>query len=118
MSAGVLVAAGSVAALVAANVITTRRLWASSIFEAGQKIAQTVLVWLVPGSFFLVRHVLGEQRARRAFNSSDPTQSPDRRSPYGDAAAWTHHHSWDTSGGGSHGGGFGDGGGGDAGGGS
>ena len=62
---------GAVVAIV--NVRTTRRLWASQMFERPQKIAQTVLLWIVPGSFVLVRSVLGERFGGRLLDASDPT---------------------------------------------
>lgn len=44
-----------VGVVAAINVSTMRRVWASAVFERSQKLAQTVVLWLVPGSFFLVR---------------------------------------------------------------
>jgi uncharacterized membrane protein YgcG len=55
--------------IVLANVVTTRLLWASPIFETSQKIAQTVLVWLVPGGAIVVWNVLREPRIG---SQSDP----------------------------------------------
>jgi hypothetical protein len=46
--------------LVGANALTTRQLWSSPAFEGSQKIAQTALIWLLPGSCLVVRHFLGE----------------------------------------------------------
>jgi hypothetical protein len=58
----------------AVNVATTRRLWASAMFERPQKIAQTVLLWLVPGSFLLVRYLLDDTvPKRRQSDSAHPT---------------------------------------------
>ena len=55
-----------VAGLVAAiNAVTTKRLWASPIFERPQKIAQSVLLWLIPGSVVVVRQALVDHLARR-----------------------------------------------------
>jgi hypothetical protein len=52
---------GAVAlALVTANALTTRRLWSSAGFDRPQKIAQTVVLWLLPGTFLAVRHFLTE----------------------------------------------------------
>jgi hypothetical protein len=50
------------AALLFANVVATKRVWASDLFETSQKIAQTALMWLVPGSVFIVWGVLREPR--------------------------------------------------------
>jgi hypothetical protein len=44
------------------NVVATRRLWDSTIFERPQKVAQTILMWLVPGSVIVVWNVLRESR--------------------------------------------------------
>lgn len=52
------------------NASTTRRLWRSQMFERSQKIAQTVLVWMLPGSFLVVRHLLAEPRPA---SPGDPT---------------------------------------------
>jgi hypothetical protein len=112
MLLGVLLACGlGGVGLAVLNVATTRRLWASQIFERPQKIAQSVLMWIVPGSVFLVRAVLGERHEGRAIDASDPTafsssRSDDYDSAYGSVGS--HHF-----GSGHGGGGFGDGGGGD-----
>ena len=49
-------------AIAFANVVTTRRLWTSPIFETSQKVAQMALMWLIPGSAFVVWSVLREPR--------------------------------------------------------
>jgi hypothetical protein len=71
MRVGFWVACGVAAALAAANVVTMKRLWASQIFERSQKIAQSVLLWLIPGSFALVRHALEDHLPGRAMVGSD-----------------------------------------------
>jgi hypothetical protein len=58
LGGALLLVAGLVIAF--ANVVTTRRLWASAIFETSQKVAQTALMWLVPGSVIVVWNVLRE----------------------------------------------------------
>jgi drug/metabolite transporter (DMT)-like permease len=58
------------AALAAANGLTTRRLWSSAAFDGPQKVAQTALIWLLPGSFVVVRHFLGEPERE---SDGDPT---------------------------------------------
>ena len=58
------------AVLVTLNLLTLRRLWASPLFETSQKLAQSVLLWVVPGSVFVVRHLLADARSTR---SDDPT---------------------------------------------
>jgi len=75
MSLGRVALLGIVAVVAAINVSTMRRVWASAAFERSQKVAQTVVLWLVPGSFFLVRHVLAEPRTSRGF---DPTSPDDK----------------------------------------
>jgi hypothetical protein len=56
--------------VVLANILTTHRLWASPLFETPQKIAQTILLWLVPGSVLIVRFFLREPRGRRRNGSA------------------------------------------------
>ncbi len=63
------------AALIVANAMVTRRLWRSEIVERPQKMAQTVLIWLVPGSFAVVRFLLREPRQGRS--RADSTCSRD-----------------------------------------
>lgn len=60
------------AVVVFVNAVATRRLWASEIFETPQKVAQTALLWLLPGSVIVVWSVLRENRAA---GSLDPTAS-------------------------------------------
>jgi hypothetical protein len=104
MSAAGLGVCGVGAAVGLLNLVTMRRLWASPLFERSQKIAQSVLLWLVPGSFVLVRHVLGDHRVGFSGDSVDATAHNPGESGVGDSIAT--HHSWDS------GGGFNDGGGG------
>ena len=50
---------GAVAlALAGANIRTSVRLWRSTAYECSQKIAQTALMWLVPGAFVIVNHLV------------------------------------------------------------
>jgi hypothetical protein len=101
-----LLAGGGIAIV---NAWTTRWLWATPIFETPQKVAQTVLIWLIPGSAFLVLNVLREPRIG---GRPDPTAAGGTF----DAADWlllgqsgeSGHHGND--GGGHHGGYGGDGG--------
>ena len=86
---------GIAAFVVVVNLVTLRRLWASPIFERPQKIAQTILLWVVPGSFLAVRYVLREQRVRR---SVDPTTG---------AAILVWENAWNSLPGGGHDGSFG-----------
>ncbi len=107
MSAVSLAVCGAGAVVAAVNVVTMRRLWASPIFERPQKIAQSVMLWLVPGSFIVVRQVLGDHRIGRSLDGVDATASND--GGHGLAGSIGSEHNWDSGGGG---GGFGDGGGG------
>jgi len=50
------------AALLFANVVATRQVLASDLFETSQKVAQTILLWLVPGFVFVVWGILREGR--------------------------------------------------------
>lgn len=62
MGLGGVVLVGIGLVVVFMNVVATRRLWASPIFEASQKVAQTILMWLIPGGVFVVWSVLREPR--------------------------------------------------------
>ena len=42
------------AALAGWNAVVTSRLWRSPMYERSQQRAQTALIWLLPGSAFLV----------------------------------------------------------------
>lgn len=44
--------------LVGFNLAAMRRIWRSRELERPQQIAQTVLVWLLPGAFLAVRYEL------------------------------------------------------------
>jgi hypothetical protein len=117
----VLLVAGVV--IVFANVVTTRRLWASAIFETLQKVAQTVLMWLVPGSAIVVWNVLREPRigsepdpttGGAAFVVTDWLLGSSENSGHHGSDGGHHggdgHHSAGDGGGGHHGGFGGDGG--------
>jgi hypothetical protein len=76
-------------ALAVANVVTVRSLWLSPIFEKSQKVAQSVLIWIVPGFFVVVRHLLREPSGTTG--SVDPTTSRD--SGYtADPTGYSHGH--------------------------
>jgi hypothetical protein len=57
------------------NLVATWRIWTSAQLERTQKIAQTILVWLVPGAFVAVRYALDPP----AEPSDDPTVSRPKR---------------------------------------
>lgn len=65
------------AVLAALNARTTFRLWRSAAFEQPQKVAQTVLLWVVPGTFALVTYLLSDAEGRdgstRRLANDDPT---------------------------------------------
>ena len=44
--------------LAVVNLRGTLRIWRSGVYERGQLIAQTLLIWAIPGSVFAVMHVL------------------------------------------------------------
>jgi hypothetical protein len=55
------------------NTLATRRLWNSAIFEPSQKVAQTILIWVIPGSFIVVWAFLREPRVEPGIGGrSDP----------------------------------------------
>ena len=59
--------------LVVWNAIVTRRLWRSSMYERSQRLAQTTMIWLLPGSAIFVNWLLqGMPDKSRAV---DPTAS-------------------------------------------
>jgi len=57
--------------LVSGNVFVTRRLWQSGLYERSQKIAQTALLWLVPGGAIFVNRIM--QGDRQDARGDDPT---------------------------------------------
>lgn len=85
---------GAGVAVAIANALTTRSLWRSSMFERSQKIAQTVLIWLVPGMFVFTRHLV--RGAPDCADSSDPTVH--REHGYADDPAGYHHGPGDDGG--------------------
>src|SRR5687768_12302437 len=97
------VAAGLVCAVV--NVATMRRLWRSVLFERSQKITQTVLLWLIPGSFIAVRYVLAEPQPPRSIDST--ADGPDTASVDSTDIVHSHHVSESIAGGDAGGGGGG-----------
>jgi hypothetical protein len=60
------------------NFRVTGRLWRSNAFDSSQKVAQTVLIWLVPGSAFVVSHVLRESEPRPLRRLPDSTSHNSR----------------------------------------
>jgi hypothetical protein len=75
-------------ALALLNLRGTLRIWRSGIYEREQLLAQTVLIWIVPGSVFAVVYILKDDRPKTALG--DPTvANPD--SP-GEASMGAGHH--------------------------
>jgi len=52
------------------NARVTVRIWRSAVYERGQLIVQTAIIWLVPGSAFAVAAVLRGASPRRALDST------------------------------------------------
>ena len=50
------------------NARVTARIWRSAVYERGQLIAQTAIIWLVPGSAFAVAAVLKGGFPRRVLD--------------------------------------------------
>jgi hypothetical protein len=73
MSHWAIVSATAGSFLAVANVIATVRIWRTPLLERSQRLAQTVLVWLVPGVFVAVRYEL----APPPEPNDDPTLSKD-----------------------------------------
>jgi hypothetical protein len=68
-----------VVALALLNLRGTLRIWRSGVYERGQLVAQTALIWLIPGAVFLV---LGVLKSGSASPSSDPTaKNPEAPNP-------------------------------------
>jgi hypothetical protein len=83
------------AAVAVANALTTRALWSSPMFERSQKVAQTVLIWVVPGMFVFTRHLVRGDAG--GVESGDPTVH--REHGYADdPTAFNHGHAGDVGG--------------------
>jgi hypothetical protein len=54
------------------NASVTAAIWRSGTYERGQLVAQTLIIWLIPGSVFGVAAALNGASPRRAL---DPTAS-------------------------------------------
>jgi hypothetical protein len=92
---------GSIAvalALAGVNVMATVRLWRSSQYERGQKVAQTALAWVLPGFALVVTYMLAHDRARSL--ASDSTTSEPGVNPWimsgppdppSGGGGWSHH---------------------------
>ena len=51
-------------ALATLNVWGTLRIWRSGVYENGQLVAQTVLIWILPGAAIAIVSLLSGDRAR------------------------------------------------------
>jgi hypothetical protein len=61
------------------NLRGTLRIWRSGIYERGQMLAQTALIWLIPGAVFFVVGVLKNDTSTA---STDPTaRNPEEANP-------------------------------------
>jgi hypothetical protein len=84
--------------LVLADAVTCLKLWRSPLFERSQKIAQTVLIWLIPGTFLLVRYLLRESMKNAGgAATADPTVNRDR-GYYDENPTFFHSHGPDGGG--------------------
>ena len=76
-------------ALGIANLRGTARIRRSGLYDRGQLLAQTVLIWAVPGSVFAVLSVIKDARLGRP---DDPTalnpESPNAAITSAGAAGW------------------------------
>ena len=82
-----------------ANAVVGRRLWRSACFERSQKVAQTILMFLVPGAFVLVRLALRDPTLERAGEMpADPTASNGPGYIAEDVAGYAHRHGGDGHG--------------------
>jgi hypothetical protein len=80
-----------VAAITAVNGIVTVRLWRSPLFDRGQKVAQTILLWVIPGTAAVVYGLL---RSPERSPSNDPTVSNDAATDYSSFGSRTHGSSY------------------------
>jgi hypothetical protein len=71
-----------------ANLRTMRPLWTSPALERSQKVAQTILMWLFPGAYLVVRATVLPQRPEPA---SDPTSNPNVGGDYSAGGGLFHH---------------------------
>lgn len=74
--------AGLCGCLALANGVTTRRLWRSTLYERPQKVAQTVLVWLLPGAFVFTGYFLRNSLKNRPRPSTEADPTVDNSTPY------------------------------------
>jgi hypothetical protein len=65
----------------ALNVRGTERLWHSDLYSRGQQLAQTIMLWILPGSVFVVTYLLAEPSPP---DEGDPT-SRNPETPNGNA---------------------------------
>jgi hypothetical protein len=63
------------------NAVVMVRLWRSQMYERPQQIAQTVVLWLLPGSAIVVNWFLREPS--RESLAADPTVSNSAATDYG-----------------------------------
>jgi|HubBroStandDraft_2_1064218.scaffolds.fasta_scaffold658759_1 hypothetical protein len=73
--------------LAALNVRGTVRLWRSDLYSRGQQLAQTIMLWILPGSVFVVTYLLAEPSLP---DEGDPT-SRNPETPNGNATCGAGH---------------------------
>jgi hypothetical protein len=99
-------------AVATANARTLPRLWSSAGLERWQKVAQTALMWLVPGTYLFVRAGLANDTSRPAGDSASGnaeswwvwTGSSNLLQESGGHHGDDTHHAHGSHGGGGHGG--------------
>ena len=67
--------------LATGNAVVTRRLWRSQMYERSQQMAQTVMIWLLPGSAVFASWLLQEPSKQEL--SADSTASNQAATDYG-----------------------------------
>jgi hypothetical protein len=73
------------------NVWATSRLWRAGLHERAQLLAQTILMWLVPGTAIVVMLALRADQPMR-FSTDDDHTADNPQSPNADAVNGTTGH--------------------------
>jgi len=73
--------AAGVLMLAIANAVVTLRLWRSAMYDRSQQVAQTAILWLIPGAAIIVHWFLREPS--RKIPAEDPTYSNDGTTNWG-----------------------------------
>jgi hypothetical protein len=80
----------SIGGVAIANPVVTAKVWRSSLLERPQRVAQTALVWILPGAFVVVGHLLRDPLKPRPAIEGDSTLSRDEGYVDHDPALFTH----------------------------